>query len=67
MIRLSKRDVSWFNHDALPNLRVPPGSSPAAELYVAHGVAGIARLHKLIKSRDINKIQRLLDNPNRYR
>ena len=61
MIRLNKNDTAWFNYEALPSLHVPADSSPAAELYAAAGVAGIARLHRAIKSRDINKIQRMLD------
>jgi len=63
MVRLNRHDMQWFNHNALPNLRIPNGSTPAAEVFTATGVAGLARLHEAIRARDINKIQRMIDNP----
>ena len=53
MIRLNEHELSWFNHNR-QDLRLPKGSSPAAEIFVRHGVHAIM-------SGDIGKIQSLLD------
>tara|TARA_R100000008_G_scaffold44335_1_gene25786 strand:- start:459 stop:644 length:186 start_codon:yes stop_codon:yes gene_type:complete len=60
MIPLNEHEIAWFNHNR-HELRVPEGSSPAAEIFTKHGVHGITLLHKAIIARDINKIQGLLD------
>ena len=67
MVRLNRHDMSWFNNTALSRLRIPTGSTPAAEIFTATGVAGLARLHEAIREKDINKIQRMIDNPNQRR
>jgi len=61
MIPLNEHELSWLNHNR-HLLNVPKDSSIAAEVFVAKGVEGVARLHKAIIARDIKKIQRLLDN-----
>ena len=61
MIRLNEHELSWFNHNR-QGLRLPKGSSPAAEIFIRHGVHGIAKFHRAIMSRDIGKIQSLLDS-----
>ena len=67
MVRLNRHDMQWFNNNALPNLRIPTGSTPAAEVFTAAGVAGLARMHEAIRDRNINKIQQMIDNPNQRR
>lgn len=61
MIPLNSHELSWFNHNA-HQLSIPEGTSAAAEIFTRMGVHGIAKFHKAIIARDINKIQRLLDN-----
>jgi hypothetical protein len=61
MIRLNEHELSWFNHNR-QGLRLPKGSSPAAEIFIRHGVHGIAKFHHAITSRNIERIQALLDS-----
>jgi hypothetical protein len=61
MIPLNRHEMSWFNHN-LQALRLPEGSSVAAEIFIRKGVHGIAKLHRAIIARDLNQIQKLLDS-----
>ncbi len=61
MIPLNQHEMAWFNHNRQA-LRLPEGSSVAAEVFTSKGVDGLTKLHRAIIARDINRIQKLLDN-----
>ena len=61
MIRLNENEIYWLNRNQ-SSLNFEGNSSPAAEIYVKHGVNGLAAFHEAIVARDLTKIQQLLDS-----